>query len=419
MYQKILEDIKNNHLFENQKKVLVAVSGGLDSMNLLQFLYNYQDILKIEIGIAHVNHKQRKESDEEEKYLMEWAAKQGIPIYISHFTGVFSEGKARNFRYDFFKKIMSLQSYDALVTAHHRDDQVETIFMRIIRGSLLRHLHGIKRVLPFGDGVIIRPFLPFSKKDLPDVFHFEDISNQELFYLRNRIRNTYIPLLRNENLNIDHHILHLSYESEVYLQAFKDLTSSVDINSTLYFDSQTPAVQYLLLQEYISKISELNISKKQFQELLQLLQEKETFEYNLKKDYILVKNKQKIVIQKFRPKTDSDLEEKVIKCGKTIQIGTTQFSFLKTKLELDYIPLLSTNPILLRGRKPGDKIKLGTFSKKVRRLFIDDKISKEERESALIGEQDGKIIFVQTQNKTYLRKHTESDTIKARLYIER
>ena len=173
MYEKIYKEVKKESYFLNHKKVLIAVSGGVDSMNLLHFLYLYREKLTIEIGIAHINHKQRPESDAEECYLRQWAKEHSIPIEVSYFSGVFSEKTAREFRYRFFENIMEEKNYDALVTAHHADDQAETILMRLLRGSRLRHLSGITAVQPFSHGKLIRPFLTISKSDLPDIFHFD------------------------------------------------------------------------------------------------------------------------------------------------------------------------------------------------------------------------------------------------------
>lgn len=419
MYQKILEDVEKNHLFDKHKKVLIAVSGGVDSMNLLHFLHFYQEKLGIEIAIAHVNHKQRKESEEEEVYLRKWSKEHDIPIFISHFKGEFSENKAREFRYRFFSDVMCQHHFTALVTAHHKDDQVETIFMRLIRGSLFRYFSSIKRISHFSDGELIRPFLPFSKNELPAVFHFEDRTNFETNYLRNRIRNNYLPQLRKENPRLDNHLLQLAEESRLYQNALKELTKYIDITKTIEFEQQISSVQYFLLQDYLSHFNDIELTKNQFQEILRLLQTKKEVTYKINKDKSIIKNKQTIRIENFRPKTDSSLSEKVIKYEQTLLLGPYHFRFSSDLLELDYIPLYSKTPILLRGRKSGDKISFGNFSKKIRRLFIDDKVSIEDRQKAIIGEQEGDIIFILTEHKTYLRKPLESDTIKARLYVEK
>ena len=97
-------------------------------MFLFHLLSTYKNKLNIELVVAHVNHKQRPESDEEEEALRNLARQTGTPFYVDHFTGRFTEASARQFRYDFFREVMRKTSATALVTAHHADDQVETIF---------------------------------------------------------------------------------------------------------------------------------------------------------------------------------------------------------------------------------------------------------------------------------------------------
>ena len=251
MYDNIFKEIQKKAYFAKHKKVLIAVSGGVDSMNLLHFLYIYRDKLEIEIGIAHINHKQRQESEMEEAYLCEWAEKHQIPIYVDYFSDIFSEKAARDFRYQFFKKIMVEKNYTAVVTAHHADDQAETIFMRFLRGSRLRHLSGMQGVSSFCTGELIRPFLTISKKNLPEIFHFEDDSNQSLDYLRNRIRNQYLPSLEKENPKFRQALQHLGQESQQLFQAIQDLTAEIDVTDCSQFLAQTTAVQAVLFQNYL------------------------------------------------------------------------------------------------------------------------------------------------------------------------
>lgn len=167
MTEKLLQMMQEKGYFNQHKKVLVAVSGGADSMSLLHFLYNHQKDLDIQLGIAHVNHKQRQESEYEENYLRHWAKEHKVPFHYSAFSGKFSENAARTFRYDFFKRIMKEADYSALVTAHHADDQAETIFMRLLRGSRLRHLSGICDVRSLALVRLFVPFCIFRKINFP------------------------------------------------------------------------------------------------------------------------------------------------------------------------------------------------------------------------------------------------------------
>lgn len=123
-------------------------------MALLDCLLATRDELQLEIGIAHVNHKQRKESDEEEAHLKSFAQQENIPIYTANYQdSVFSEKRPAISVINFWKK-MREHAYTGLVTAHHADDQAETIFMRLLRGSRLRHLSGIQAIQNFGPGQI-------------------------------------------------------------------------------------------------------------------------------------------------------------------------------------------------------------------------------------------------------------------------
>lgn len=417
MYDKLVKEIQKKAYFAKHKKVLIAVSGGVDSMNLLHFLYIYRKKLGVDIAIAHVNHKQRLESDTEEAYLREWAKEHQIPIYVAYFSGAFSETAARDFRYKFFKELMAEHSYTALVTAHHADDQAETILMRLLRGSRLRHLSGMQTVNAFGDGELIRPFLAYSKKELPDIFHFEDDTNRSLDFLRNRIRNHYFPILEEENPKFKQALRYLGNESQQLFQAFQDLTKDIDPTNCSQFLAQTPAVQALLFQNYLENFPELQVSHGQFEEMLHLLRNKSNANYHVKSDYWLVKDYETFQVKKISPKTDGELAQKMLEYNSIVNYGQFQFQFVSKDKE--GIAIYSLNPILLRKRQEGDRIDFGDFSKKLRRLFIDEKIPSQERANAIIGEQDGKIIFVQVADKTYLRKPSKHDIMEGKLYIEK
>ena len=257
--------------FKNHLRVLLALSGGLDSMFLFRLLSNYQKELGIELFLAHVNHKQRPESDKEENELRKLAEQAEVPIYVACFTGDFSETNARQFRYEFFREVMEKTSSTALVTAHHADDQVETIFMRLIRGVRLHHLSAIKERQMFDKGELIRPLLSFYKKDFPKIEHFEDPTNKENHYLRNRIRNLYLPQLEKENVQVKKAILKFGKEVSDYQIALAELSQEVDVEDLTQFLSLSEATQRVLLQQYLSRFADLNVTREQFQEIHHIL----------------------------------------------------------------------------------------------------------------------------------------------------
>ena len=408
MTQKLLQMMQANGSFNRHKKILVAVSGGADSMSLLHFLYNHQKDLDIQLGIAHVNHKQRQESEHEEAYLRHWAEEHKVPFHYSAFSGKFSENAARTFRYEFFKQLMKDYDYSALVTAHHADDQAETIFMRLLRGSRLRHLTGISAIRPFGTGQIIRPFLHLTKAQLPVTFHFEDRSNTSLAYLRNRIRLSYLPTLSQENPKIKEHLCLLAEEIGLMEQALGELTKDISITDLSVFQQQSDAVQLFLLQNYLDSFPDLQLSKGQFNQLISYLRKNASGKMPLKNGYELVKTQTYFLIRK--EASISLSPPCLLEFGKSVEFEdyTLTFSEFNDVSNTDAISIWSDAPIVIRHRKEGDKIDLGSHHKKLRRLFIDNKILDKDRQKAIVGEQDGHIIFLYVAGRLYLKKRPEN-----------
>ena len=408
MTQKLLQMMQAKGYFNRHKKILVAVSGGADSMSLLHFLYNHQKDLDIQLGIAHVNHKQRQESEHEEAYLHHWAEEHKVPFHYSAFSGKFSENAARTFRYEFFKQVMKDYDYSALVTAHHADDQAETIFMRLLRGSRLRHLTGISAIRPFGTGQIIRPFLHLTKAQLPVTFHFEDRSNTSLAYLRNRIRLSYLPTLSQENPKIKEHLCLLAEEIGLMEQALGELTKDISITDLSVFQQQSDAVQLFLLQNYLDSFPDLQLSKGQFNQLISYLRKNASGKMPLKNGYELVKTQTYFLIRK--EASISLSPPCLLEFGKSVEFEdyTLTFSEFNDVSNSDTISIWSDSPILIRHRKEGDKIDLGSHHKKLRRLFIDNKILEKDRQKAIVGEQDGHIIFLYVAGRLYLKKKPEN-----------
>ena len=408
MTQKLLQMMQAKGYFNRHKKILVAVSGGADSMSLLHFLYNHQKDLDIQLGIAHVNHKQRQESEHEEAYLHHWAEEHKVPFHYSAFSGKFSENAARTFRYEFFKQVMKDYDYSALVTAHHADDQAETIFMRLLRGSRLRHLTGISAIRPFGTGQIIRPFLHLTKAQLPVTFHFEDRSNTSLAYLRNRIRLSYLPTLSQENPKIKEHLCLLAEEIGLMEQALGELTKDISITDLSVFQQQSDAVQLFLLQNYLDPFPDLQLSKGQFNQLISYLRKNTSGKMPLKNGYELVKTQTDFLIRK--EASISLSPPCLLEFGKSVEFEdyTLTFSEFNDVSNTDAISIWSEAPIVIRHRKEGDKIDLGSHHKKLRRLFIDNKILEKDRQKAIVGEQDGHIIFLYVAGRLYLKKRPEN-----------
>ncbi len=210
---------------EKKRRFLLAVSTGVDSMVLLQvFCQLFPEMQKEPcFGVAHVNHQLRPASAEEAAFLRQYCQERGIPFYERCWenppeTGV--EASARDFRYTFFADVMSQEGYDVLLTAHHSDDQVETMLMKMMREGRLQSAGGMQQQQPFHTGILLRPLLSVSKAAIYDyaqaqqIPYFEDESNHEPLYLRNRLRQQVVPALKAENPQLLPHFQQLSVEMQ-------------------------------------------------------------------------------------------------------------------------------------------------------------------------------------------------------------
>ena len=407
--------------FRHHSRVLLALSGGLDSMFLFHLLSNYQKELGIELFLAHVNHKQRPESDNEEHELRKLAERVGVPIYVAYFTGDFSEANARQFRYGFFREVMTKTSSTALVTAHHADDQAETIFMRLIRGVRLQHLSAIKEKQEFDKGELIRPLLSFYKKDFPEIEHFEDRTNKENSYFRNRVRNLYLPQLEKENVQVKRAFLEFGKEVSDYQVALAEFSQTIDVEDLTRFLSFSEATQRVLLQQYLSRFPDLNITREQFQEIHHILRTRSQYRHHLKNGYELVKEYQHFQICKIRPKSDEKSSECVLNYQNQVYYEGFLFSFgIPLKGEnVQQINVSRETSLILRHRQPGDYLIINGHRKKVRRLFIDLKIPAEKRKNAIIVEQFGQICSILGIELSDLSIKMKNDIMNTILYIEK
>lgn len=210
----VLETIKKYKMIENGDKVVIGVSGGPDSMSLLNCLYSLKDKLNIEIFVAHINHMIRAEADEETEYVKECCNKKGIAFFYKK-VDVEREAKdlkigieeaGRNIRYCFFEEVAQKVGANKIATAHNSNDNVETVLMNLLRGTSVSGLKGIEKVR---EGKYIRPIIECSRKKVEEYCKEKklnpkyDKSNEENIYTRNKIRNMLIPFIQKEfNPNI-------------------------------------------------------------------------------------------------------------------------------------------------------------------------------------------------------------------------
>ena len=212
MLQKIIETIKENAMFNKGDKIIVGVSGGPDSMCLLHILNTLRNTYFIDIVAAHLNHGLRgKDADEDEEYVKKFCENNNIEFYskrvnideLSNAWGISSEMAGREARYSFFQELFSKLDANKIAIAHNANDQCETILMRIIRGTGLEGLEGIK---PVRDGRYIRPLIKITRDEIEDYCDKNNINpridktNLENIYSRNKVRLELIPYIK-ENFN--------------------------------------------------------------------------------------------------------------------------------------------------------------------------------------------------------------------------
>lgn len=215
--------------------VLIACSGGPDSMALLYWLSRWRVAVtgqQLRLGVAVVNHRLRSAGDEEVKLVQQEAVKLGIPCYVRSVDvaaeaarrGVSIETAGRDVRYTFFKELMISENYDYVATAHHSDDRAETILAHLLRGSGLAGLVGMQVL----QGRLWRPFLRVPKAmlvaalDEEEIAYAIDATNNEPIYLRNRIRLDLLPMLESYNPQVRSALLRLGDAAsgdEAYLMA--------------------------------------------------------------------------------------------------------------------------------------------------------------------------------------------------------
>lgn len=210
-----------NSVLQEQDTIIVAVSGGPDSMCLLHLLCELKSRLNLTLVVAHVNHKLRESSELEATFVKEVSQENNL-IYeymeILEYNNDNLENDARTKRYQFFHELARKYHAKYIMTAHHGDDLMETILMRLTRGSSLKGYSGFQKESVYEDYTIIRPLITETKKDIEmymdehHFFYYLDESNKSELYTRNRFRMHVLPFLKKEDANVHRKFLKFSEE---------------------------------------------------------------------------------------------------------------------------------------------------------------------------------------------------------------
>ena len=203
--EKVLKTIKKYELIEQGDTIVVGVSGGPDSMALLNVLIN----LKYKVVVAHINHGLREESDEETQFVQNFCKEKNIPCYVKKANvadlakneKVGTEEAGRKLRYEFFEEVAKKENANKIATAHNANDNAETVLMNIIRGS---GTSGLKGIEPKRENKYIRPIIECTRNEIEEYCKEQklnprqDKTNLENVYTRNKIRNILLPLIEEQ-----------------------------------------------------------------------------------------------------------------------------------------------------------------------------------------------------------------------------
>ncbi len=421
-----------------QEFYILAVSGGVDSMVLLEQFFQLHKKFPIMIRVVHIHHHLRQESDEEEGMVREFCRKRNLAIDVYHWeegssqhSGI--EEKARQFRYQKLKESQQKHHASYVVVAHHADDQAETVLMKLTRGSTLDGIAGMKAIRPFGEGYLIRPFLTVDKKVLYEyasmyqILYSEDTTNQSVAYTRNRFRQEIIPLFKKENPKFNQKIQEFTkslqeqqelIETVTYQwmeQALVELPNGWSWNKESYI-KQPIGLQKVILVELSKKTGGLLSTKNVSDIHKSILSDNSQLSLDLPKGWIFQKRYQQLFLVKKEIEAIFYEEFRVEKF-QTEDIVLSKNEIVSFTKEEGWEMIVSCEdfPLTIRRRKSGDSLLLRSNQhQSLRRYCINEKIPKEEREKLWVVENAAKeiIAILGFRKPQSLSKMKETDKIR-------
>ena len=393
--------------------VVLACSYGPDSMCLLDLLRK----CNIKIVVAHVNHNFREESKKEYNDLKKYCLEnnivfEGIEIKEKPKNNI--EAFARNFRYDFFEEIVNKYKAKYLFTAHHGDDLVETVLMRLIRGSSFGGYSGFKTIRLVDHYYMVRPLIYITKDEIINYVHENNIpyaidkSNFESIYTRNKIRNEVLPILKEINPKIHKKFIKFSDIINEYNDYIEKETAN--LYSTLYLNNSIDLNEFNMLPILLKKTLLKNIlfsiygnninriNDKHISSILDLIANEKVNSYITLPNNIIVrkyynmiefKNKEEItgydlILDDFL-NIDNFLIEKITKTD----IIKSNFLFRLSSKDIKL-------PLRVRSKRVGDKMVLkNSGTKKVGEILSEKKLPKNQRERwPIVTDSDGQILWI-------------------------
>lgn len=440
--EEVYNFIKNKIGLEPNDTIVVGVSGGPDSMALLYILNEFKKKLDLKIVCAHVNHNKRVESEQEKIDLENYCKANNIIfeyIKITKWGDDNFHNEARSVRYNFFEELVMNYGAKYLMTAHQGDDLIETILMRIVRGSTLKGYSGFSRIVDKGTYKIVRPLITVTKDEIMEfdkangIKYAIDQSNNEDHYTRNRYRHAVLPFLKHEDPKVHKKFLKyseilLEYSDYVDKEANK-VFNKVFINGNLDIDKfneldniiQTKIIYTILEKIYGDDL--LIIGAVHVELIFDLIKSnKSNSIVHLPNNVIVIKSYNELSFS-FDDDESSEYEIEIdgrvnLPNGKIIEIvdESIDTSNYTIRLNSNEVKL----PLYVRNRKDGDRIEVKGLNgtKKVKAIFIDEKIKISDRDSwPVVLDATDKIVWIPGLKKSKLdKKITEEYDIIMKYY---
>lgn len=443
LFREILNINKKYNLIESNDIIVVGFSGGPDSVFLVEMLKKLQHFFNFKIYLVHINHLLRGEdADSDENFSFEYAKKNNLEIFIKRIPvkeiakeiGKTLEEVGREERYKFFSEIYEKVGATKIATAHNKDDQIETFLFRLIRGTSLQGLEGIK----IKNNNVIRPISEIYKKDILEYLNKNEIqykidkTNFENEFTRNSIRLDLIPFIE-ERYNI-------KFKDKIFslIKEIRENNQNNSLNLSDYTDSENRIIlektKFLsnfdkknLLSLFLNK-KNIEVNRNKIDEISSLIKSNGTKKIDLDKSYRIVKDYTYLYIE--------DKKENCVINNNVIQVKIPSeqifdnFKITVSTVENLDIPKQKNQYLLdaiyndiieVRYRKEGDRIFLGEkHSKKIKEIFIDQKIPKDIRDRLPIFLYNDTIFWIYNVKKAYIPKinKNESKLIKVLITVE-
>lgn len=423
----MIEETIRKLKIDSKEPIVIAVSGGPDSMALLSLLDSYFK----NIICAHVHHNTgRIGQDEDEKFVKDYCRKHHYTfesMKIEDYDKNNFHNQAHKKRYHFFETIMKRYHSHYLFTAHHGDDLIETMLFRMMRGSTIEALHGFSEISKKNDYTIVRPLLKYTKEELlkynvqNNIPYQIDSSNDKDVYTRNRIRKNILPFLKKEHRNVHLKFLKLSQEleqMEYFIQKEAQKEKNVRFCSNILDISCWNRLEKIIAKRILQLI--LSDIYKEKQELLEtihiellenlIMNAKSGTKLMFPNNLMIKKEYRKILFGEQKGTSYEMILENDIRLPNGHEIrfvkeeeSDSNFVCRLKKEEIEF-------PLFVRTRKEHDKMEVKGLngSKKIKEIFINSKVPEHTRMSyPIVTDKTGKIVWLPGVKKSKFDKTKE------------